>query len=71
MDSSVHEAYYAIVLGSVIVGLLVPLLLLTRRSRDRLERIVSAEWIPHPRAGSTTPVTSPSAMVPPEVPGAA
>jgi alpha-1,6-mannosyltransferase len=71
MDSSLHEAYYAIVLGSVIVGLLVPLLLLTRRSRDRLERIVSAKWIPHPRAGSTTPVTSPSAMVPPEAPGAA
>ncbi len=71
MDSSLHEAYYAIVLGSVLVGLLVPLLLLTRSSRDRIERIVSAEWIPHPRAGSTTPVTSPRAMVPPEVPGAA
>lgn len=70
MDSSLHEAYYAIVLGSVTVGLLVPLLLLTRRSRRRLERIVSAEWIPHPRAGSTTPVTSPSAIRPPEVPGA-
>lgn len=75
MDSSLHEAYLAIVLGSLLIALLVPLLLLTRRSRARIERIVSAEWIPaqlpQPRAGRITPVTSPSAMRPPEVPGAA
>jgi len=84
MDSSLHGAYYAIVLGSMLVALLVPLLLLTRRSRARIERIVSAEWIPaqrpdaavelapepQPRAGAMTPATSPSVIRPPSVPGA-
>lgn len=86
MDSSLHGAYYAIVLGSMLVAMLVPLLLLTRRSRARIERIVSAEWIPaagsvagvavepepaQVRAGAMTPATSPSVIRPPDVPGAA
>ena len=86
MDSSLHGAYYAIVLGSMLVAMLVPLLLLTRRSRDRIERIVSAEWIPaqqpdppvliepeslvQARAGAMVPATSPSVIRPPSVPGA-
>lgn len=52
MDSSLHGAYYAIVLGSMLVAMLVPLLLLTRRSRARIERIVSAEWIPAQQSGA-------------------
>jgi alpha-1,6-mannosyltransferase len=48
LDSSLHGAYLAIVLGSLLMAVLVPLLLLTRASRDRIERIVSAEWIPLP-----------------------
>jgi len=46
LDSSLHGAYLAIVLGSVLLAVLVPLLLLTRGSRARIDRIVSAEWIP-------------------------
>jgi alpha-1,6-mannosyltransferase len=86
MDSSLHDAYYAIVLGSMLLAMLVPLLLLTRRSRARIERIVSAEWIPvqqpdppvliepedqaQARAGAMVPATSPSLIRPPHVPGA-
>lgn len=82
MDSSLHDAYYAIVLGSMIVAMLVPVLLLTRRSRTRIERIVGAEWIPAQQpdpavviedqveVGVMTPVTSPSVIRPPHVPGA-
>ena len=82
MDSSLHDAYYAIVLGSMIVAMLVPLLLLTRRSRTRIERIVGAEWIPvqqpdppvlierQAEVGVMTPATSPSLLRPPHVPGA-
>lgn len=46
LDSSLHGAYLAILWGSLILTGLVVLLLLTRRSRERIERIVSAEWIP-------------------------
>ncbi|CAN5137434.1 alpha-(1-_6)-mannopyranosyltransferase A [soil metagenome] len=46
LDSSLHGAYLAIVLGSLLLAALVPLLLLTRASRLRIERIVSAPWIP-------------------------
>lgn len=84
MDSSLHDAYYAIVLGSMMLAMLVPVLLLTRRSRARIERIVGAEWIPvqqpdrpvliepddQARAGAMTPVTSPRVIRPPHVPGA-
>ncbi|CAI9399820.1 polyprenol phosphomannose-dependent alpha 1,6 mannosyltransferase MptB [Nocardioides sp. T2.26MG-1] len=85
MDSSLHDAYYAIVLGSMLLAMLVPLLLLTRRARTRIERIVGAEWIPvqpdppvliepesvvQARAGAMVPATSPSVIRPPSVPGA-
>ncbi len=86
MDSSLHDAYYAIVLGSMLVAMLVPLLLLTPRARARIERIVGAEWIPvqppaplvlieledvaQVSAGAMTPATSPSAIRPPHVQGA-
>ena len=46
LDSSLHGAYLAIVLGSMLVASLVPVLLLTARARRRIERIVSAEWLP-------------------------
>lgn len=48
LDSSLHGAYLAIVLGCSYVALLVPILLLTRRSRERIERISEAEWLPVP-----------------------
>lgn len=48
LDSSLHGAYTAIVMGSMFVALLVPVLLLTRRGRERIRHIVEAEWIPVP-----------------------
>ena len=54
LDSSLHGAYLAIVLGSMLVACLVPVLLLTARARVRLEKIVTAEWlpgVPHPSPG--------------------
>ncbi|WP_067435199.1 polyprenol phosphomannose-dependent alpha 1,6 mannosyltransferase MptB [Nocardioides jensenii] len=48
LDSSLHGAYLAIVMGCSYVALLVPLLLLTRRARERLEKIADAEWLPVP-----------------------
>ncbi|MAO81651.1 polyprenol phosphomannose-dependent alpha 1,6 mannosyltransferase MptB [uncultured Nocardioides sp.] len=42
MDSSLHGAYYAIVLGSMIVAILAPVLLWTRGARARVERIATA-----------------------------
>ena len=42
MDSSLHGAYYAIVLGSMIVAILAPVLLWTRGARERVERIATA-----------------------------
>ncbi|MBU2694955.1 polyprenol phosphomannose-dependent alpha 1,6 mannosyltransferase MptB [Pimelobacter sp. 30-1] len=41
LDSSLHGAYYAIVIGCMTVALLLPVLLLTRTARERLGRIVA------------------------------
>ncbi|SDN14815.1 alpha-1,6-mannosyltransferase/alpha-1,6-mannosyltransferase [Nocardioides szechwanensis] len=46
LDSSLHGAYLAIALASMLVACLVPVLLLTPRARMRIERIVTAEWLP-------------------------
>jgi len=45
IDSSLHGAYYAIVLACMTLAVLVPLLLLTRRARDRIDRIASSRWL--------------------------
>lgn len=55
MDSSLHGAYYAIVLGCMMLAVLAPLLLWTPRARARVERIV------HGRA--------PTVLVLPDEPG--
>ncbi|WP_107764511.1 polyprenol phosphomannose-dependent alpha 1,6 mannosyltransferase MptB [Nocardioides terrigena] len=72
LDSSLHGAYLAIVVGSMAVTVAVLVLLTTTAARDRLEKIATAPWLPEPaqRAGTTRPVTSPSAIRPPDVPGA-
>ncbi len=44
MDSSLHGAYLAIVLGSLVVAAAAVLLLVTRRARDRLAGIATDEW---------------------------
>ncbi|MEJ7831894.1 MAG: polyprenol phosphomannose-dependent alpha 1,6 mannosyltransferase MptB [Nocardioides sp.] len=46
LDSSLHGAYLAIALGSMLMAVLVPLLLLTRPARERIERITSTHWLP-------------------------
>lgn len=63
LDSSLHGAYVAIVVGSLLVTALVLALLATRGARERLERIAIAQV-----AGRILPVTSPSARRPPDVP---
>lgn len=75
LDSSLHGAYLAIVIGSLLATALVLALLVTRTARERLERIATAPWLPSDPvlaqvAGRTRPVTSPSAIRPPEVPRA-
>ncbi|WP_168929298.1 polyprenol phosphomannose-dependent alpha 1,6 mannosyltransferase MptB [Nocardioides sp. GY 10113] len=45
LDSSLHGAYLAIVLGCMTVAVLVPVLLLTPRARDRIDRIASSRWL--------------------------
>jgi hypothetical protein len=58
LDSSLHDAYLAIVLGSMLVACLIPVLLLTARARVRLEKIVTAEWlpgVPQPGPGPASP----------------
>lgn len=65
LDSSLHGAYVAIVVGSLLVTAIVLALLVTRRARERLERIAAAQV-----EGRILPVTSPSAMRPPDVPSA-
>ena len=55
LDSSLHGAYLAIVLGSMLVACLVPVLLLTSRARLRIEKIVTAEWLPLPASGDPQP----------------
>lgn len=44
MDSSLHGAYLAIVIGSLVVAGAAVLLLVTRRARERLAGISTAEW---------------------------
>ncbi len=66
LDSSLHGAYVAIVVGSLLVTGLVLVLLATRTARERLEKIATAPQV----AGRILPVTSPSVMVPPDVPRA-
>nr|WP_257956946.1 polyprenol phosphomannose-dependent alpha 1,6 mannosyltransferase MptB [Nocardioides sp. B-3] len=66
LDSSLHGAYVAIVVGSLLVTALVLVLLATRTARERLEKIATAPQV----AGRILPVTSPSVMVPPDVPRA-
>lgn len=65
LDSSLHGAYVAIVVGSLLVTGLVLALLATRSARERLEKIATAQV-----AGRILPVTSPSAIRPPDVPSA-
>jgi hypothetical protein len=48
LDSSLHGAYMAILLGCMFAALLVTVLLLTRRGRERIRNIVEAEWLPVP-----------------------
>lgn len=45
LDSSLHGAYLAIVLACMTLAVLLPLLLLTRRSRERIDRIASSRWL--------------------------
>ncbi|MCW2766499.1 MAG: hypothetical protein JWO11_2458 [Nocardioides sp.] len=45
LDSSLHGAYTAIVLGCMIIAILVPVLLLTRGARARIERIAAPGWL--------------------------
>lgn len=82
LDSSLHGAYLAIVLGCLLVAALLPVLLLTRRARARLGRIAHASPArapargagpasgAQPEAGATVPRTSPSVIRPPVVDGA-
>ena len=44
MDSSLHGAYLAIVIGSLVVAAVAVLLLVTRRARERLSGIATEEW---------------------------
>ena len=44
MDSSLHGAYLAIVIGSLVVAAAAALLLITRRARERLAGIATDEW---------------------------
>ncbi|QYJ03824.1 polyprenol phosphomannose-dependent alpha 1,6 mannosyltransferase MptB [Nocardioides panacisoli] len=45
LDSSLHGAYEAIVLACMVLAVLLPVLLLTRRSRERIDRIASSRWL--------------------------
>lgn len=45
LDSSLHGAYLAIVLGCMLVAVLVPVLLFTRRAREHIDRIASSRWL--------------------------
>ncbi len=61
LDSSLHGAYYAIVIGCMTVALLLPVLLLTPPARERLARIVAPLAPPlvtkgyGTKTGATTP----------------
>jgi len=45
LDSSLHGAYYAIILGCMTLAVLLPVLLLTRGARTRIDRIASSRWL--------------------------
>jgi hypothetical protein len=45
LDSSLHDAYQAIVLGCTMVGVLLPVLLLTRRARARIGTIAESRRV--------------------------
>jgi alpha-1,6-mannosyltransferase len=45
LDSALRAAYHAIVLACLTLAVLLPLLLLTRRARDRIDRIASPRWL--------------------------
>jgi len=45
LDPSLHGAYVAIIIGTLLVSLLVAALLLTEKSKARLERIADADWM--------------------------
>jgi hypothetical protein len=45
LDSSLHGAYYAIILGCMTLAVLLPVLLLTRGARQRIDRIASSRWL--------------------------
>ncbi|HXH77518.1 polyprenol phosphomannose-dependent alpha 1,6 mannosyltransferase MptB [Nocardioides sp.] len=46
LDSSLHGAYVAIVVGSLLATALVLVLLATRSARERIDRIAAASWLP-------------------------
>ena len=45
LDSSWHDAYEAVIVGTLIVAWIVAALLLTEKSRTRLEKIAEADWL--------------------------
>lgn len=45
LDSSLHGAYLAIITGCMTLAVLVPLLLLTPRARDSIDRIARSRWL--------------------------
>lgn len=59
LDSSLHGAYVAIVVGSLLVTALVLVLLVTRTARDRLEKIATAPWLPAEIELATQPASEP------------
>ena len=48
LDSSLHGAYTVIIWGVILIAVLVGALLLTEKSRHRLEQIAEADWLPVP-----------------------
>ncbi|WP_240617490.1 polyprenol phosphomannose-dependent alpha 1,6 mannosyltransferase MptB [Nocardioides speluncae] len=46
LDSSLHGAYLAILLTSMLAAVVFGALLLTRSARNRIERIADADWLP-------------------------
>jgi alpha-1,6-mannosyltransferase len=63
LDSSLHGAYLAIVIGSMCVTAAVLLLLATTAARDRLEKIVTAEWLPAGPSREAPPGPAPEASL--------
>lgn len=60
MDSSLHGAYDAIVLGSMMLAVLAPVLLWTRGARERVERIATAHLTV---IADLVPATAPAARL--------